>query len=1388
MPTAVLRRPASRRRRPFAFQHVTTVGPMLPTDVLERVAAEETQKLPGLRPSDYGLAPGERLGEAITRSWTRLTDIHRAFSADLAASPLLDTAASPTFKQWLRFFFQELGYGSLTATPTARTLDDASPGQTFPISHQWNHVPIHLVGANVPLDRRTVGVAGASRSAPHSLLQEWLNRSEGSLWGIVSNGRQLRLVRDNVSMTRQAFVEFDLEALFKGQSFADFRLLWLVLHATRFDIPADGQPHECLIEQWHVEGATVGTRVLGELSTGVKQAIEALGRGFLAHPESGPLRSALASGTLAPQEYYRQLLRLVYRLLFLFVTESRDLLLDPAAPRRACEIYKTYYSAARLQALAATTRGNRHHDLYASLQLVMTALGGSGSPALGLPGLGGYLWSDAALGLLGSSALSNASLLAAVRSLSTIVDKDGRRAVDYKNLGSEELGGVYEQLLELHPEINPTAPLAADRFTLGLSAGNERKTSGSHYTPDSLVQVCLDTALEPLLGERLAGKRGPDAERAILALKICDTAVGSGHFLIGAAHRLAKRLAAVRTGDAEPSPEAYRTALRDCIRNCLYGVDLNPMAAELCRVALWLESMEPGKPLSFLDHHIKIGNSLLGATPALLGKGIPDEAFDAIEGDDKKLCARFKKANKKEREDAKNKQTTLFAPPLKLGNLTHVYAALSALPDDSLAQVAAKADRYESLVSSNDYKFGRLLADAWCAAFVWKKTPEFDFPITEEVLRAIEQNPHAVAPWMLAEITRLATQYKFFHWHLEFPDVFHAAAAEPQPGSIAPASLPPAANSGATNEQMGWTGGFDCILGNPVWETLQMNEQEFFAARAPEIATAPNAAARKKLIAELPKTRPELNREWADAFRESEGARQLIRESGRYPLTAVGKINTFAVFSELNRTVLSATGRAGFIVPAGIATDDTTKTFFESLVTSHSLAAIVHFDNEDKLFSHVTNQMRFIIVGLGKCESADFFFYARQANDLKNQDRHFRLASSDFRALNPNSRTCPMFRSKCDAELNKHIYRRTGVLWDETKLDGNPWDLSFMQGLFNMASDSGLFRTKDDMKAACQRLSGNTWDGALGKFLPLIEAKMVNHFDHRFSTYEGATQAHYNKGFLPKLDSADHADPHRLAQPDYWVSNDEIDSRLKGRTSRRWLIGWRDICKATDQRTAITAIVPVAAIGHTMPLLFSNHPTTELVGLYACTASFITDYLIRQKAGGSHLTYSILKQCAVPPPERFTQAVPWGADKTVAEWLLPRVLELTYTSWDLQPFAKDCGYEGPPFVWDEERRFQLRAELDAAFFHLYLGAPDEWNRTASDALKSTLPTPRDAVSHILETFPIVKKKDLESFGTFRTKDTILSIYDALAAAIAASAPFDSRLPTQQQAAGPRDHS
>jgi hypothetical protein len=301
-----------------------------------------------------------------------------------------------------------------------------------------------------------------------------------------------------------------------------------------------------------------------------------------------------------------------------------------------------------------------------------------------------------------------------------------------------------------------------------------------------------------------------------------------------------------------------------------------------------------------------------------------------------------------------------------------------------------------------------------------------------------------------------------------------------------------------------------------------------------------------------------------------------------------------------------------------------------------------------------------------------------------------------------------------------------------------------------MANDSGLFRSRADMESAGQTLAGNTWDGPLGKFLPLIEAKMVNHFDHRFSTYEGATQAQLNVGALPRLDAAAHADPHRFTQPDYWVEASEVAARVAGKTNRQWLLGWRDICRNSDQRTMIASILPLAAIGHTMPLLLSPEPAILVACLYACTASFIADYVIRQKLGGTHLSYGYLKQTVIPAPNIFSQRCPWAKDQTVSEWLLPRILELTYTSWDLEPFARDCGYTGPPFGWDEERRFQLRCELDAAFFRLYLGSDEEWARDTPPALREKLPTPRHAIEHIMDSFPIVKRKDEESHSVFRT--------------------------------------
>ena len=402
----------------------------------------------------------------------------------------------------------ELGFGRL---PVARAVE--IEGTTYPISHNWkDRVPVHLVGFGVELDTRTKGVRGAAGAAPHALVQEYLNRTDAALWGLVANGRTLRLLRDSTSLTRQAYVEFDLEAIFTGELYADFALLWSVCHRTRFE---GERPADCLLERWTKKAADDGTRALDKLRGGVEKAIETLGAGFLAHPANGDLREALRSGALDRQDYYRELLRLVYRLIFLFTAEDRrdettgrELLLDPAAPDDAVERYRRYYSTVRLRSFAGRRRGTRHPDLWVSLRRVMAALGSDGAPTLALPALGSFLFGDEACPHLDGADLRNEDLLDAVRALATIEEDRRLRLVDYRNLGAEELGGIYEGLLELHPRIELDAN--PPRFVLGTAAGNERKATGSYYTP--LEPHQLPARLGPRPGRR-RGRQGQGRPR-----------------------------------------------------------------------------------------------------------------------------------------------------------------------------------------------------------------------------------------------------------------------------------------------------------------------------------------------------------------------------------------------------------------------------------------------------------------------------------------------------------------------------------------------------------------------------------------------------------------------------------------------------------------------------------------------------------------------------------------------------------------------------------------------------------------------------------------------------------------------------------------------------------
>ena len=1278
------------------FKTVTSVGGLLPSDLLTEIASG-SKDLDGTSFESYGLVPGERLNDHITRSWNRLVAIWSNFKKQLELLSDSDqTATTLTRDRWLRPLLDELGFAGLPQVRAA-VID----GKEYAISHQWGvSVPVHLLGIKVPIDRRTPGIPGAAKSSPHGLVQEFINRSDDHLWALLTNGGVLRLLRDNASLTRQAYVEFDLRAIFDGEHYSDFVLLWLTCHRTRFE---GDPPEKCLLESWTQHAASTGTRALDRLRDGVEKAIESLGEGFLDHRANSDLRSQIQDGTLSTSEFQRQLLRVVYRLLFLLVAEARGLLLAPEADGVARDRYNDYYSVGRLVRLARRRRGSAHDDLWAGFQVTMRALWREGESELGISPLGSFLWAPDSVAALKDASIDNARLLEAIRQLTITRDVEGRvdRNVDYRNLGAEELGSIYESLLELHAQVD----VHARRFSLDIAAGNERKTTGSYYTPTSLINELLDSALDPVLDE---AAHSADPEKAILALSVLDPACGSGHFLIAAASRIAQRLASIRAGGIEPAPQEVRAALRDVVGRCLHGIDVNPMAVELCKVSLWLEATEPGKPLSFLDHRVVCGNTLLGTTPRLLSDGIPDGAYKPLGGDDRKVVAELKKRNKSERQgqtvlDLFGESVSTVSKPVATA-----IAQIDAVPDGTVEEVSRKAKLFRDLDRSPEAARAKFAADAWCAAFVSQKAVG-EPPITTATINRLLNDPTRVPDDVVDRVMELADEYRFLHLHLAFPDVI---------------SVPDDLGT-AENKRAGWDGGFSVLLGNPPWDTVQFGEKEFFAPRDPKVARAPGAS-RKKLIAALEIEDPPLFNAYRREKRRSDSIRHYLAQSGRYPLCGRGKINTYSVFAETMRDAVGQSGRLGVIVPSGIATDDTTKFYFQDIVGQRNLVSLFDFENRKGIFQGVHRSFKFCLLTLAgdqhPVQEADFVFFALDTAALNDPERRFTLAPEDFALLNPNTRTCPIFRTRRDAEITKAMYRRAPVFVEDGPPGRNPWKVSFRQGLFNMTSASHLFRTRGQLEDSGWLLQGSIFTRGQEQYLPLYEGKMLHHFDHRWATFEG-------DDFRDVLER-EKSDPSFLALPRYWVPMTKVEEQIKKQPELLW--GWREISRATDARTWIYTQMPRSGVGNTIFISFSQSNRW----LAAVANGFAVDFACRQKIGGAHLSSFIAKQLPVALPSR-----------RIEDFVELSVKELCETSWDISPH---------PYRWNSDRREHIRVELNAVFFHVYS-------------------IDRADVEHIMDTFPIVRRDDEKQTGEYRTKRLILENYDRMAAANANGELFETTL-------------
>lgn len=1511
---------STRKTHQLTYRAIRIEGGLIPADELTRLTLLADPKDTEQTESHYRIAKGLKLRDEIARDFKIALNLWQDFQLLRQRQDV--RLHEVTVREWLIPLMRDV----LHFHDIGRHSPIEVAGHQYNIGHAGSggRVPLVLAGVDEPLDTAADRFGETNpetgkirRRSPFMLTQEALNASDDSLWALVSNGLSLRILRDNPSLTRPAYIEVDLEAIFAEELLADFSAFWLLAHASRFG-NAEALQTDCPWERWRDAGQQVGVTVRGKLRNQVANALRALGTGFLSHPANSSLRAALqdAEDGYDRQAFFEELLRLVYRLIFLSTVEDRRdrgsgerLVFAPDASDEAKARYLDGYSLTWLRERAVRrSQHDRHADLWQALTITFRALA-HGEAALGLPAIGGLFDTDQC-SHLDAAELENRYLLAAVFELGWFRADGSLSRVNYRDMGPEELGSVYESLLELVPDPQGlahagTARLAfvGDEITDASTKGNTRKLTGSYYTPDNLVQELIKSALEPVIEQ--AVKANPQRPvDALLELTICDPACGSGHFLLAAARRLADEVAlhraAVEREGGVPTPIDYRHALRDVVSRCIYGVDKNPMAIQLAKTALWLEAYSPDRPLSFVDHHLRVGDALLGVLdPKVLEHGIPDEAYTVLSGDDKATASALKKQNK---ADLKSWRAIAGGDLLTQAGLAVQAVTVEALDDDTPEHLTAKRQAWATAEAEAQRSTFARLADTYMAAFLAPKLADTKHvvPLSGYLWGVLSGQP--IKAELEDAAQAICRQHAVFHWWLAFPQV----AAR---------------------------GGFSVMLGNPPWERIKLQEEEFFATRSPLVATAKNKAERSQRIEWLREgvllhnVNPDLERaegltppnhaemslyaSFIAARHGAEAASLYAHDGRRYPLTGVGDVNTYALFAETFLQATSAVGRAGFIVPTGIATDDSTKHFFDA-ISKGRLIKLHDLRTGPGLFSEIGHQrFKFCLLTLGTASSAEFAFFALRVEDLADTRRHFQLTPEEFALINPNTRTCPVFRSERDAELTKKLYRVAPVLIKEEVTDEigqvlraeeNPWGISF-QRMFDMATDSNLFRDKPSLPDESPRLS-------------LYEAKMIHQFDHRWATYVDSPDGKIGEVEAIDVTSTQKADPAFTVRPRYWLSEREVLARianvptkvtrawlelhvarktarrdaegevladllralaqwvageffhavagspsaqnvwtptqaqphiqtvevqlqarfprlsdvLRGeglttkkalsefpkwatqnvtarltddelsvladalrvttpengllellddwmdRRSPRWLMGWRDICRSTDYRTLISSVIPRSGVGDKFLLMTPRASAPLCAALVGNLNSLVCDFVARQKVGGTAFKYFTMKQIAVLPPNSYTPEN--------LEFIVPRVLELTYAADDMKYWAEDLVAYDPrpliersqPFAWNPERRAHLRAELDAYYAHLYGLTRDElrYILDPADVMGTDYPS---------ETFRVLKNNEMREFGEYRTQRLVLEAWDRQSAMSSRDASAVPVVPVQYSEQG-----
>ena len=1211
-----------------------------------------------------------------------------------------------------------------------------------------------------PLDRRSAG--DGAEAAPATQMLSYLGRAdvmtEGGLrWGILTDGAVWRLYWWGARSVAEQFFEVDLAAVLDlpGRNEGLFALdeearrHWLRVFAIVFRpeafLPAGPDPRS-----FHLRAIEEGRLYEAEVAKDLSGLV--FGEAFpkLANAIAGAAPDALLD------EVREAALVLLYRLMFLLYAEDRGLL--PVRDRG----YNHYALRERVREDVGRLKDEGYvfpgsTQYWSAIDDLCRAIDG-GDAYIGLPAYNGGLFDAGRAPLLGRVRLPDALMADIVDALSFRRGPDGRRYINYRELGVQQLGSIYERLVERE--------LVREGGEIRVRPNPfVRKDWGSYYTPDDLVGLVIEEAVGPLAAARrqafreAAAKGARPAELArldpaekILELRVCDPAMGSGHFLVNLVDWLADRTIEAMA-EAESLSEGYASPLagrieeiretilanaeaegwavdaarlddrhivrRMVLKRCIYGVDKNPMAVELAKVSLWLHTFTVGAPLSFLDHHLRCGDSLFGAW---VRTGI-----DRVADYDAPLL--------------------LHGPMQAAISATEGMRAVEALTDAEIAEVRRSAetfaeveertgplDAFLSLVHALDWLAVRSKDDkAALRAFF---DGQFGGPVEIALGKTGASNGRPEAQRfaeLLAEARTLIGEERFFNWQAAFPGVW-------------------------TNlESAERRGGFDAVIGNPPWDRMKLQQVEWFAARRPEIAHAPRADDRKRMIAALETAGDPLAAEYDGVRQRIDAAMKTARCSGDYPLLSGGDINLYSLFVERSMALAKPEGRVGLVVPSGIASDKTAARFFRGVATESRLQALYDFENRrtrhkaPPFFPDVDSRFKFCVFVASPSPrpgDAQCAFFLQDVKELEDPERRFPLSAADFARVNPNTGTAPIFRSRRDAELTTAIYGRLPVLVDRSS--GKPvkaWPVKYAT-MFHMTNDSGLFRTRAELeqKEGAWPVGGNRFDSPSGEWAPLYVGRMIHQFDHRAASVEVNEQNLHNPALSGDIDTDQKANPSFLPTPQYWVPAKAVSFPI----GLSWTLAFRDIARATDARTMIAAALPLAGLGNKVPAIVAEDANNYRLGaalLLGNLGATIFDFVARQKVHSTSVNWFILEQLPVVPPERY-EAVRFGP-KTAGEIVREAVLELTYTAHDMAPFARDMGHVDeagdvlPPFRWDEDRRLRLRAKLDALYFHLY-GVTD-----------------RDDISYIYSTFPIVEREEEKTWGRYRSRDLCLAWMNAL---------------------------